>query len=200
MLGCYFSSQGTRMNTYFLLAVAVGIPMIAVSGVGIAAEPTTPIGLETGTTSTPDGNQTFTAHVPKVVAAGEPIRIDAEFRNTGTGVVIVDVSKRDLSPPVRVQVRTAAGEPVPLTRYGESVLGAGRLMMLLRRGGDSIAFPIAQDGSIPFSIRNLALYYDVTIPGEYTVTVSRTYRIGEKLRDAKFQELVVSPIPFTVSR
>lgn len=179
--------------------------MLAVAGAGSAeplpTDPAVPetllVGPETGTMSATDGNRTFAARVPKAVAAGEPIRIDAELRNTGTGVIKVDVSNLDI-PPVRIQVRTAAGEPVPLTRFGESVLGKGSLKALIRRGASSIAFPLAQNDSIPFSIRNLALYYDLTIPGEYTVTVSRTFRIGDNLRDAKFQELVVGPIPFTV--
>ncbi|MFO0822030.1 MAG: hypothetical protein U0792_02750 [Gemmataceae bacterium] len=149
--------------------------------------------------STTADDRTFAVRVPKSVVAGEPIRIDAEFRNSGTDVVTIDVSNLDL-PPVFVQVRTATGEPAPLTRFGESVLGAGRLKALLRRGGSSIAFPIAQNDSIPFVVRNLALYYDLTLPGEYTVTVSRSFRIGENLREAKIQEVVVGPIPFTVVR
>ncbi len=121
-----------------------------------------------------DGKLRLTAELKPQLRVGNPVPVKLAFVNNTKASVAVIWEKLD---PFRVTVtvKDAAGKEVPLTRCGKRAFGVEDV----EAGGDlpnrdgSIQSTFVKAGeSCDLSIANLALYFDLTLPGEYELSAS----------------------------
>jgi hypothetical protein len=140
----------------------------------------------------------LTVRVPKDVTAGTPLTIDVKIANSGKSPVIIDW---DTTEPmmVEVAVTTKDGKPVPFTQYGRKKIAPTELVDQLKKIKGSLReVKVVPGKKRRLSVANLALFYDLTLPGEYELTVSTTVHVGEKpIQDVALR---VEKIPFTIAR
>jgi hypothetical protein len=92
----------------------------------------------------------------------EPIEIEFEVRNTGDDVVFVG-GARNLYASMTILVNNGAGQPLPITAYGESLRRKGRIMIRSPLGiwpGKTFKGKLTAD-----------LLYDMRKPDDYSITV-----------------------------
>ncbi len=113
--------------------------------------------------------------VPTNNPAGLPISIKMKFENSGNKM------GKWGSFDVNIELKDQNGKPVPLTCYGKKNIepqSAGSY----RRSG------IHPGGTQEYSINNICLFFDLTIPQDYFLTVTNTISIYE-MGKIKFQDL-----------
>lgn len=113
------------------------------------------------------------AEMPKRVAAGMPVPLWVEVANNRREEVWFG-HNRSSRWPVTVEVETRDGKPVPLTRYGGTESKEPRVGSFQRY--------TVQPGKSrsDIGVKNLALVYDLTLPGQYRARVSRPVRVGRE--------------------
>ncbi|MCI0682353.1 MAG: hypothetical protein L0Y71_09630 [Gemmataceae bacterium] len=120
--------------------------------------------------------------------AGSHLLLRLELDNQGTkdmGYVRYFPKYRD----VVLAVHDSTGKAVPLTRFGKFVYGAGR-------GEGSAATPRLKPGKSHIMNLNLARVFDLTIPGEYTLTV-RWY-VSSRQVDTEGVDLRIEKLRFRI--
>jgi hypothetical protein len=137
--------------------------------------------------------------IPKSVSAGSPFPVPVRITNSGNGPIIV---RWDTTDPIRVQIglTTKDNKPVPLTLYGNKMFHPTDLRDIARQMRGSIRGQHLQAGQATqaLSVPNLALFYDLTLPGEYDLTVTAFVTVGEGPK-AKEVKLKAGSLRFTVT-
>ena len=167
--------RGTR--TIFLLALALACsfaPVDSPRGAAFAAAP--PPNGRTGSVEV-DGC-TMEVELPKAPEAGSPVRVRVKITNTGKVPVVVRWAKQ-AALHFDLELTTGA-KPVPLTRYGVKKIAPTELLDQLSLSNGSIwGTWLRPGGTWERDSPNLALYYDLTVPGEYVLAVSKHLTIGK---------------------
>jgi hypothetical protein len=141
----------------------------------------------------------LTVQVPKTTKAATPLLIQVKLVNNGA---IPRFFHRETTDPTKlwIKVTTKEGKTVPFTLYGKKTYeltarGDARSTKkeLIRK------IEIAAGQTRDLSVPNLALFYDLTVPGEYLLTVSGFVQAEEGPKANKVQ-LQVEKIPFTIER
>lgn len=124
--------------------------------------------------------------------AGSPVAVRVTVENQGTaqGALVLE---HDAPIPFDVKVTTKDGAAVPLTRYGAKVFAR----MAMPGRSDCIMAKVKPGEPAKLSVPNLALYYDLTLPGEYLVVVGKDVGVGRW--PFKWVALTTPPIPFTIT-
>ena len=134
--------------------------------------------------------------VPARVKAGLPVPLTIELRNTGTDTATYGSDPLD-PDKVDWQLTTGDGKPVPLTLFGKKHFHPTELADKLARVERSfVQVPLTPKKSLDLSLANLALFHDLTLPGEYTLTVTASVSVGEDAPQTI--SLTTKPIRFTV--
>ena len=164
------------MRTFFLLALAVvfaSAPVDSSRSSAFAAAP--PPSGRFGSVEA-DGCK-LEVELPNAPEAGSPVCVRAKIINTGKVPLLV-VWQKQAALPFDVVLK-ADGKPVPLTRYGvKRIAPTERMDQLRLLHGSTRGSHLKPGESHEEEIPNLALYYDLTVPGEYDLTVSRYVTIG----------------------
>ena len=184
----------TRTPALTLLLVASSVALLRPPPAASAPPPGggTPAKANEAASPRTDG-LVLTGAVPPSTPAGSPVAVRVTIENQGTAEGTLDIEH---AAPISfdVAVTTKDGAAVPLTRYGSEVLAP---MAAAFRRADCILFKVKPGESFKLSVPNLALYYDLTLPGEYLVVVSRAVGVGRW--PFKWVTLTAAPIPFTVT-
>lgn len=167
----------------------------------------------------------LTVHVPQKVVAGSPLPIEARVVNRGNTPFWARWWTTD-PMKLHVKLTTKDGKPVPFTAYGRELIAPTYVQDLAELRKKAEAQPNLRDelerqamnikrkmadrsvGSFrghevlpgedyDLGVPNLALYYDLTLPGEYFVTVSYSVSVRENGK-TKSVKLGVNNIPFTI--
>lgn len=149
--------------------------------------------------SKPEAGITLSAWVAAKIEAGTPIPITIELANKGTDLGTLAINRRS-DFHVEFKVVDEKGKKVPLTRYGVTRLKPVEIGDILAKANGAFNLRRLKPGkSMDFGIANLGLYYDLTVPGAYAVTVSQGVRIGtdDEHRDV---QLKTPPLRFTIER
>lgn len=113
----------------------------------------------------------LTATVPPAPKAGHPLPVTVKLDNRSAGPVTLFW---DTAEPFRLAVvlTDAAGKAVPLTRLGKRETGVVEPgEPILNRDGSIRSVRVHPGRPEDVSIDNLALYYDLTVAGEYVLTL-----------------------------
>jgi hypothetical protein len=122
--------------------------------------------------------------IPGDAKAGSAIGLKLEVTNRRKNEIQFFVSRFE---DYRFIVSDGGGKQVPLTRFGEA----------FKRSEDGRRVPIiVPPGETRETIVNLGLIFDLSMPGEYRLSVSLRYREGFEPDTA----LEIKAIPFTVLR
>jgi hypothetical protein len=120
----------------------------------------------------------LSAAVPQKTAAGAPVHLKLSVQNRSKGDV--EFVARMKYWDYGLQLLDGKGQPVGLTRFGKVVENA-------RRGGSSVMLKLAAGKGMEDTL-NLARIFDLTMEGEYTLSVSRELEgINLKIEGMKFQ-------------
>ena len=112
---------------------------------------------------------------PQIDLCGSLIPVGVLIRNTKQKPAMLELRKCDPTS-FSVEVSTNKGDAVPLTRFGKEVLSPDA--KLLRRA-DIAGLAVDAETPQKLLINNLGLFFDLTLPGEYLVTISREVKLGE---------------------
>ncbi len=138
----------------------------------------------------------LTVRVLKALTAGSTVRIDVKVANSGKAPVVFGWDSR-VPLLIEVALTTKDGKPVPFTLYGQKTIAPTDLRdQLAALRGSYHQAKVSPGEKRGLSVANLALFYDLTLPGEYLVTVSKSIRVSE----APIKDVVlrVDRIPFTI--
>lgn len=190
------------LRTFLLSVFTVACSSVSVDSpqsAAFAAAPPTNARAESGrliATVVSDGCK-MEVELPKEPAAGSPVRIRATITNTGKVPVLVTWETNE-PLPFDLELKTGGG-PVPLTRYGVKKIAPTDLLDQLQQLRGSIRQRKLEPGATKvLDLPNLALFYDLTVPGEYELTVSHSVEIG-KGQSAKLVHLRAKGIRLTIS-
>ena len=179
-----------HLQTFFLLALS-----IACTSAPIAFAAAPPPNGRFDSVET-DGCK-MDVELPNAPEAGSPVRVRVKITNTGKVPLLVEWEKQaalhfDLE-------LTTGGKPVPLTRYGVKKIAPTELLDQLRLSIGSFRGTTLGPGETwERDTRNLALFYDLTVPGDYDLIVSTYVTVG-KGPSAKGVDLRVKGLRLTIS-
>lgn len=115
---------------------------------------------------------------PKVSAVGSRVRVCTRITNIGNTPVLMSRA-RNKPLPFDLELK-AGGNAVPLTRYGVKKIAPTELRDQLQLLDGSVRQWTLEPGETQdLDLPNLALYYDLTVPGEYDLSISKFIIIGE---------------------
>jgi hypothetical protein len=141
----------------------------------------------------------LTVRVPKKVVAGLPLPVEVKLINNGKTSIHL---AWDTVDPMRVRIKSLSRESkaVPLTSYGVKMIEPTDILDQMRKTISSVRTWEQKPGKTgDLSVANLGLFYDLTLPGEYTFTLSRCVGCGEG-QMAKDILLQVEEVKFTIER
>jgi hypothetical protein len=188
------------MATIRALATALSIFLITGILAGQEGEKTPKKADENWVYSKPENGITLAASVPAKTTAGNPIPLKVELTNKGKEIAVVGINRRE-NFHVDIKLVDNEGKKVPLTRYGVKRLEPTEIGDILARA--NMAFMMRKlkpDSSLGLNVGNLGLFYDLTIPGDYRIVVSRGFGMGSGESDEKFVELKTPPLRFTIEQ
>jgi hypothetical protein len=141
----------------------------------------------------------LTVRVPKTIDAGLPVPVQVKIVNNGN---LHATFYWDTKEPITadIKVTTKDGKQVPFTLYGRKMIAPTELLDVLDKAGGAIRGRHVHPGqSRDLSMSNLALFYDLTLPGEYVITVAFSVNVDEEPMGEKIM-FQVEKIPFTIER
>lgn len=184
------------VRTFLLLALAVACSSSPVDALRVAVRAAAPPpNGRTGSVEV-DGC-TMEVELPNSPEAGSPVRVRVKITNTGK--VPVAVMRESREPlPFDLELETG-GKPVPLTRYGVKRIAPTELLDQIRKAIGSGRLGKLEPGkTTELDLPNLALFYDLTVQGDYDLTISRYVTVGEG-PSAKGVNLQVKGLRLTIS-
>ena len=134
---------------------------------------------------------------PKLTGAGSAVPLHANVLNAGKDDALISW---ETSEPMMVQVTLSdgRGKPVPFTAFGKKKIDpTDPIDQLNKLKGSIRSLKVPPGGASDVSVLNLALYYDLTLPGDYSLVVSRTVQIGTG-PTAHNVELTADKVVFTI--
>jgi hypothetical protein len=108
--------------------------------------------------------------------AGLPVKLRLELSNNGpsqASLAYDRYEKKRQLPIVKIELVGADGKAVLLTRYGYKHSQSGEDIKVSGTERD-----FATGDRFDVSVPNLALIYDLTVPGEYDATITACVQIG----------------------
>lgn len=105
-----------------------------------------------------------------------------------TSILSLSIGRLRIRWSSRSSLTSKDGQPVPFTLYGRKEINPTDLLDQLNKITGSIRqLKISSGQTRNLSVPNLALFYDLTLPGEYTLTVSKFVEIGERPKEKGVQ-------------
>jgi len=129
--------------------------------------------------------------------AGAQVPIKIDVRNCGKDTVWIGRSTKDPFP-VKLELKTSDGKSVPLTRYGIKRLRPTEIAdILMTLDGSWQEGSLRPGQSEDRSIPNLGLYYDLTVPNDYILSIGDVVTSKDRTNEIK---LKAGPVTFRVLR
>lgn len=190
------------LRTVFLPAIALTCCVCMVDSprrTALAAAPPTNARAESGRVIVVLGGCKMEVELPKEPAAGSHVRVRTRLTNAGKQPMLV-TWETNKPLPFDLELKTSTGKQVPLTRYGvKKIAPTDRFDQMSAHLGGSIRQCVLSPGETKeLNLPNLALFYDLTVPGEYDLAVSKYVTVG-KGPAAKDVRLRVKGIRLTIS-
>ena len=117
--------------------------------------------------------------LPPALRAGSPVPLTVILKNSGKENANLQLFVGNGLPFVALAVEDKKGNSTPLTLRGKKYLyPTDRADVILAGEGSFRARTLKPAQTSDLSVENLALFYDLTLAGDYSVTVEKTLRIG----------------------
>jgi hypothetical protein len=135
---------------------------------------------------------------PATTPAGEPVGVKVHLVNGGSQKAVILLDRRRRLSPLVVVVADKTGVKAPLTAFGQRYLQPSSLADRFDAARSSLmTVTINAGASRDLSIPNLGLFYDLTLPGTYEITIDLAVTVGD-INTGKETLLRLTGVPIVV--
>lgn len=127
-----------------------------------------------------EGGLRLVASVRAGIKAGQGVGLRVRLENAGTNKAMVSLQRGGPLPQVQLELLDKGGARVPLTAYGKKTFEPTDLSDVAKAIFRSMTLLSVPPGkTLDLSVPNVALFFDLTVPGEYLLKMKRLVVIGD---------------------